>query len=342
MASNLWRQLDLAIGQEQGQVALTTETVAYTLCEVRSRQVGQQAAYSDRRPLRGNLNVYVPGHGQSAGAARNLLAAIAVLSPSGTVWSIDIAPPKGGDQVRAAALVKLVSGRMADEFPSAHGELEGHPPRATLFGWSHGATEALLAAELAPDLFDHVVGLCPTGLVARSTADLMHDFAMECLHVAWHSAADGEPALGRALRIGTSLLVGVRRDATLAGSFQRVVDDIRWATQQVTGPSYAYPGTVVLLFAKDDQVIHWRDVFPRCREPRDVRRYVRAVRDRDFPKVRQFAVQILEGDHMGPEAHALAYVDSAFDLLYPQRISSRQRYPQRRQRVRLIPRPRAA
>lgn len=49
---------------------------------------------------------------------------------------------------------------------------ESLSPGVTLFGWSHGALVALLAAEKNPRLSPQVVCLCPAGLVQRSPCEI--------------------------------------------------------------------------------------------------------------------------------------------------------------------------
>ena len=82
--------------RERGEVEVDGETMCYTLYEVDARTESQRTANARHKTLDGNLNVYVPGHGQRATAAKNLTATIVALSSSKVLWAIDIDPPRGG------------------------------------------------------------------------------------------------------------------------------------------------------------------------------------------------------------------------------------------------------
>jgi len=101
-------QLKLDGKRERDEVKVRGETIGYTLYEADARTESQRIANARDKTLDGNLNVYVPGHGQRATAAKNLTATIVALSSSKVLWAIDIDPPRGGDAARAEALIKII------------------------------------------------------------------------------------------------------------------------------------------------------------------------------------------------------------------------------------------
>lgn len=104
------------------------------------------------------------------------------------------------------------------------------------------------------------------------------------------------------------------------------MDGMRWSSCRVVGRGYEYDGQVVLLFAEDDTVIRWRDVFPSCEDSSSVGHFLAEYRRNNFPKVRVLRVRILDGDHAAPELQAPIYVRATFDRLEQQnegRLSGR-------------------
>ena len=303
--------------RERGEVEVDGETVCYTLYEVDARTESQRIANARDRALDGNLNVYVPGHGQRATAAKNLTATIVALSSSKVLWAIDIDPPRGGDQARAEALIKIIRRKASEELFGGEGQESAEPPsfRVTIFGWSHGGAEAMQAAEKAPDLFQQVVGLCPAGLVERSPSELLWSFILECWRIFWDALPRFDRTTVSVLAMGYDFLAGVFRDLLRSKSLRRVINDIRWASGKVTGEDYEYDGMVVILFGENDGVIRWRDVFPACQHPGNIGQFLEEYKRRDFHKVRGLQVRVLEGSHIAPETHAPLYVRTAFDLL---------------------------
>jgi len=314
MQRHIWSQLGLHHQCERGAVEVDGEVVGYTLCEVGEAHDGPRAPGPGHGASGGNLNVYVPGHGQSAVAASSLLAAIVILSRSQVVWAIDVDPPRGGDPARAAALVKIVRQKAGQVFGHCD-RVSEKAPQVTMFGWSHGAIEAMLAAERAPDLIPRVVCLCPAGLVEHAPAELVARFVKECLCICWNSLLRSHWTISRIVAVGCNLLLGIVRDSLRCRSLRRAIHDVRWGAQKVVGEDYSYDGTVVLVFGTDDGVIRWRDVFPACQDPGDVGRSLEEYRKHNFPMVRGLGVQILDGSHMAPEVDSAVYVKTALDLL---------------------------
>ncbi|GEM_PF-1088538 len=303
--------------REQSEVEIDGERTGYTLYEVDARPESQRIANARDRALDGNLNVYVPGHGQRGAAARNLIAAIVTLSSSKVLWAIDINPPRGGDAARAEALVKIVRRKAGEEFFGGEGQEAADLPSfgVTIFGWSHGGAEAMQAAEKDPDLFQQVVCLCPAGLVERSPSELLWSFVLECQRISWNVLPRLDRSIARALAIGYDVLAGLFCDLLRSKSLKRVINDIRWASEKVTGEDYGYDGKVVILFGERDGLVRWRDVFPACQHPGDIETFLEEYKRRDFHKVRGLQVRVLEGSHLAPETHASLYVETAFDLL---------------------------
>ena len=303
--------------RERGVVEVDGETIGYTLYEVDARTESQRIANARDRTLDGNLNVCVPGHGQTAATAKNLIARIVALSSSKVLWAIDVDPPRGGDPARAEALIKIIR-RKASEGPFGGEDQESAESpsfRVTIFGWSHGGAETLRAAEKAPDLFQQVVCLCPAGLVERSPSELAWSFLLESLRISWAALRRLDWTIARVLAIGYDFLAGVFRDLLRSKSWRRVINDIRWASGKVTGKDYEYDGTVVILFGEKDGVIRWRDVFPACQHPGNIGQFLEEYKKRNFPMARGLQVRVLAGSHIAPETHAPLYVKTAFDLL---------------------------
>lgn len=302
---------------EQGEVEVGGETIGYTLYEVDARTESQRIANARDKALDGNLNVYVPGHGQRAAAAKNLIATIVALSSSKVLWAIDVDPPRGGDPARAEALIKIIRRKASEElFGGEPQQSAEHPSfRVTIFGWSHGGAETLRAVEKAPDLFQQVVGLCPAGLVERSSSELLWSFILECWRIFWDAWPRFDRSIARALAIGYDMLAGLFCDLVRSKSLQRVINDVRWISEKVTGQDYEYDGMVVILFGEKDGVIRWRDVFPACQHPGNVGPFLEEYKKRDFPMARGLQVRVLEGSHIAPETHAPLYIETAFDLL---------------------------
>ena len=310
-------QLKLDGKRERGEVEVDGERTGYTLYEVDARPESQRIANARDRALDGNLNVYVPGHGQRVAAARNLIATIMTLSSSKVLWAIDVDPPRGGDAARAEALVKIIRRKASEELFGGEGQEAAEPPsfRVTIFGWSHGGAEAMRAAEKAPDLFQQVVGLCPAGLVERSPSELLWSFVLECWRISWDALLKPDRSIARALAIGYDMLAGLFSDFLRSKSLRRVINDVRWISEKVTGQDYSYDGKVVILFGEKDAIIRWRDVFPACQHPGDIEAFLEEYKKRYFPMARGLQVRILEGSHVAPETHAPLYVKTAFDLL---------------------------
>jgi len=302
---------------ERGEAEVDGQTIGYTLYEVDARPESQRIANARDKALDGNLNVYVPGHGQTVTAAKNLIATIVALSSSKVLWAIDIDPPRGGDAARADALIKIIRKKASQDLFGGEGQEAAEPPsfRVTIFGWSHGGAEAMRAAEKAPALFQQVIGLCPAGLTKRSPYEFAWSFVLECWRIFWDALPRLDRSIARALAMGYDVLAGLFCDLLRSKSLQRVINDIRWASGKVTGQHYEYDGMVVILFGENDGVIRWRDVFTACQHPGNIGQFVEEYKKRDFPIVRGLQVRVLEGNHIAPETRAPLYVRAAFDLL---------------------------
>jgi pimeloyl-ACP methyl ester carboxylesterase len=296
---------------EQGVVVVDGEPVRYELHMVDSRPARQRGQDAQRGKPDGNVLVVVPGHGQSAHGPKKLVAAAAQLSRSKIVWCIDPVPAKGGDRVEAQAIARVVRDRISTTFPEGD-----EPTRATLIGWSHGGSEALLAAECDPELFPQFLGLCPTGLVDRRQRELLHSFVLEALRILWSSARRRDwTCLKDALRLGGNAAAGVLRDLWRGRSLRRLFEDIGWAASKVAPGPIGYPGEVVLLFGAQDTVVRWQDAFPDCDRPQEIPAALADFQDQNFPQARRVEVQVLEGAHVAPETDADRFLHAGLSLL---------------------------
>jgi len=313
-----YTQLEFDGKWERGVVRVDGETVGYTLYEIDARTEDQQTSNATNRRLDGNLNVYIPGHGQRSTAAKNVMATIVALSPSRILWSIDIDPPKGGDPTRAEALIKVIKSKASERIlGNKHQELtESLFFKVSIFGWSHGAAEAMQAAEKDTDLFQHVVGLSPAGLIERLPYELAWSFIIEGLRIFWDALLRLDWwTLVRVLAVGYDILAGIICDFLRSKSLQRVIDDIKWASRKVTGKDYDYSGKVVILFGERDTVVRWQDVFPECQDPSDLGQFLEEYKEHNFPIADKLQVRVLAGNHMASETKAPLYIRTAFDLL---------------------------
>jgi hypothetical protein len=296
---------------EQGVVVVDGEPVRYELHTVDARPARQREQDARGGRPAGNVLVVVPGHGQSAHGPRKLVAAAAQLSRSKIVWCIDPVPARGGDRVEAQAIARVVRDRISTTFPA-----EDEPTTATLIGWSHGGSEALLAAECDPELFPQFLGLCPTGLVDRRQRELLHSFLLEALRILWVSARRRDwTCLGDALRLGGNAAAGVLRDLWRGRSLRRLFEDIGWAASKVAPGPIGYPGEVVLLFGVQDTVVRWQDAFPGCDWPQEIPAALAAFQAQNFPQARRVEVQVLEGSHIAPETDAATFLQVGLGLL---------------------------
>lgn len=290
---------------ERGRVAVGNEVVQYEMWVVDAGEVPRD------RP-RGNVLVVVPGHGQTATGPKKLVATAALLSQSKIVWCIDPVPSRGGDRIEAMAIAAVTRQKLA----ALYGPADMVPPGATLIGWSHGGGEALRAAAHDPALFPQVLGLCPTGLAARHPLELLTSFFLEALRtLGWGLRRRDWSYVGDTLRIGRDLLVGLLRDLWRSRSLRRLVGDVIWASQQVTGQGFGYTGEVVLLYGREDRVVRWQDLSPGCAGPDDLARCLPAFRRRHLPQARRVEVEVVEGGHLAPEAKASTFLRTGLGLL---------------------------
>ena len=303
---------------EQGTVEVDGQVVAYDLLEVDARSEARRRADAAAGRLAGDPAVVIPGHGQTVASPRKLTEAAATLSPAGVAWCVDIYPPAGGDPVKARALSAIVRGRVSKLLPAGDSpEPQTAPPaHVTLIGWSHGGGEALRGAAYDPDLFPRVAGLCPAGLIERRPLDLLLGFQFEVVRIVWMALVRRDWACLRdGFRVGFDILRGIWRDLFHSRSLRAVLDDIRWATRKVPGPSFDYGGDVALVFARDDTVIRWQAVFPECAGPEEIPAHLDDYQRTDFPNAARLQVAVLEGDHLSPESAAIDYAQSVFRML---------------------------
>lgn len=297
---------------EGGTVYVCGEQVRYTLRSLDTRSVRQKELDARRGRPEGNIITVVPGHGQGIHGPRKLLETAAMLSRSKIAWCVDPVPAKGGDPTEGQAIARIVREKMATSFSST----VWPGPTATLVGWSHGASEALLAADHAPDLFPQFLGLCPLGLTDRQPSELVFSFAGEARRILWASLRQQDwTCLKDALRLGSNACIGLLRDLVRTNSVKRLTEDIGWACSRVTGRSLAYPGDVVLLFGKQDTAVRWQDIFPDCAGQEQIASSLVAYRQREFPGARSVEVRLLAGYHVAPEVNAVAFVETGLGLL---------------------------
>ena len=123
----------------RGEVSVGGETITYTLCEFDGRSEEQREENARRQALNGDLNVYLPGHGQPPDAARNLLETIVSLSRAKVLWSLSVRAVTGGDTERAEAPEKVIERRVRPKslMEADQGLEESTSLGVTLFGWSH-------------------------------------------------------------------------------------------------------------------------------------------------------------------------------------------------------------
>ena len=296
---------------ERGAVEVRGETVSYELCAIDARSIQQLEQDTQCGRPDGNIMVVVPGHGQTIHGPKKLVAAAALLSRSRIAWCIDLIPAKGGDRSEAQAIARVVRESISAAFP----EME-EPIAATLIGWSHGGGQALLAAEFAPDLFPQFLGVCPTGLVDRQPLELLYSFFLEATRILWATVRRWDwICLKDTLRVGWNAIVGLVRDLWNTKSVRRLVEDIGWAARNVASSPFGYTGEVVLLFGAQDTVVRWRDLFPECDRPQDIPKFLAAYQEKSFPLASRVEVQVVEGDHVAPEADAPSFVQIGLGLL---------------------------
>ncbi len=296
---------------EQGTVDVRGESVRYEICIVDARSTQQREQDAQRGRPGGNIMVVIPGHGQGIHGPKKLVAAAAQLSRSKIAWCIDPVPASEGDRVEAEAIACVVRDRISATFPA-----KDEPAAATLIGWSHGGSEALLAAEHDPALFPQLLGLCSTGLVDRRPLELLYSFFLEAARILWASVRWRDwTCLKDTLRLGWNAGTGVIRDLWRGRSVRRVIEDIGWASRKATGEHLSYSGEVVLLFGAKDTVVCWHDLFPEVERPQDLSAYLAEYRKREFPQAGRVEVQVVEGAHVAPEVDAPAFLQTGLTLL---------------------------
>jgi pimeloyl-ACP methyl ester carboxylesterase len=296
---------------ERGAVEVQGEMVGYELYAIDARSNQQREQDAHHGGPGGNIMVIVPGHGQSIRGPKKLAAAAALLSKSKIAWCIDPTPATGGDRTEARAIARVVRERISTTFPAGE-----KPIAATLIGWSHGGSEALRAAEFAPDLFPQVMGLCPTGLVDTQPLELLHSFSLEAARILWASVRRRDWAcLKDTLRLGWNAGAGLVRDMWRSKSLRRLIEDIGWASRKVPSKSFGYSGEVVLLFGARDTVVRWHDAFPECDQPGNIPTSLVKYQKENFPLAQRIEVRVVQGAHNAPEVDALSFLRTGLGLL---------------------------
>jgi pimeloyl-ACP methyl ester carboxylesterase len=293
---------EIQVRSARGSVEVGWTKIPYELYGLDAR------AGHDRDP-KGNIIVILPGHGQTAAYPKRMATAAAIWSKSKIVWSIDVTPPAGGDPIKAKAVVRIVEQEIEKLYPGIE-----RSPAVTLIGWSHGGAEALRAALEAPDLFPHVVGLCPAGMLDRGFLNLLLGFTLEVARILWAGLRVLDWGyIQDLLGAGVDLLTGLGRDLFRSRSPRRLVTDIHWASRKVPGGTYDYPGEVIIFFGAQDTVIRWQDVFPECSRPDEIDAALDNYRQRDFPRVGRLEVRVIEGNHFAPETEAFEFIRPALE-----------------------------
>lgn len=308
---------DMQEKQFRGNIDHHGQRIGYTLYSVDARPEEQRRQNNIDRRLDGKLNVFLPGHGQLAGTARDLILTIAENSASHIVWSIDIHPPEGGDPVKGEALLALLRERIANElFPATAFEAEDavRVPIA-LIGWSHGGGEALWTAGIAGDSVEDLILFCPGGMVERRCSELGWSFTLECLRIFFYTLFRTPRKLGLVMILMVEIAAGVVGDLFYTRSIRRLLEDICWICVKAPGERYGFSGRVVILFGARDSVIRWRDVFPACAQPGDIQGVLDDYRKYNFPFVRRLVVEVLEGNHASPETDPQIYYQHALAAL---------------------------
>ncbi|OGO41062.1 MAG: hypothetical protein A2W36_02895 [Chloroflexi bacterium RBG_16_58_14] len=303
--------------QLHGYIDLQGQRIGYVLYSVDARPEKQRQQNNIHRRLDGNLNVFLPGHGQLAGTARDLILTIAENSASHIVWSIDIHPPKGGDPVKGEALLALLRERIANElFPATASEAEddAHVPIA-LIGWSHGGGEALWTAGLAGDSVEDLILFCPGGMVERRCSELGWSFALESLRILFYTLFRTPRKLALVMILMVEIAAGILSDLFYTRSLRRLLEDICWICVKAPGQRFGFSGRVVILFGARDSVIRWRDVFPGCAQPDDIQGVLDDYRMNNFPAASRLVVEVMEGNHASPETDPQIYYQHALAAL---------------------------
>lgn len=302
--------------RHRSRITIGSENLDYTILEVDARNEAQRGDNFNLKNLNGDLIVYIPGHVQRVEDASNFLEYAARRSPAGLVWSIDVPPPIGGDPVKAAAIVKIVSKRLEEALSLPEDDLFTSiaPVGVTLFGYSHGGGIVLRAAEMAPRLFKNVAALCPVGLLGRTHREFVVSSSKEGRRVLLDTLGNFAEVMP-IIKLAAGGSLGLVDDFLRTKSLKRLVDDAFWVTQKIPGGNYGFTGNVILLFARNDALIRWQSMFPQCDDPGEIEQYVWDYQQSDFPRVRKLMVRVLKGNHLGPLLDVNLYIDTAFNLL---------------------------
>jgi pimeloyl-ACP methyl ester carboxylesterase len=297
--------------QESGSVAVANEVVDYEISTVQARPFQHRTSTSHGRNPTGNIIVIIPGHGQTVKGPRNIVTTAALLSKSKIVWCVDPTPAKGGDRIEAQAIARIVREQISAAFPATK-----EPIAATIIGWSHGGSEALRAAEYAPDLFTQYLGLCPTGFVDRRPTEFIISFLLEVLRIIGTSLYRWDySCLLETLRLGVNGGIGTVQDLWRSRSLKRLIEDIDWATRKVSEKPLGYTGEIVLLYGAQDTVIRWKDAFPDCEQAQNIPEFLPTYQKENFPNAKLVDVRVVEGAHIAPEANAPYFLKLGLGLL---------------------------
>jgi len=298
------------VHHDWGTAVVGGERVRYDLRTIDARTAAQRAEDERRGRPAGPVIVVVPGHGQTVNGPRKLLAAAALLSRSKIAWCINATPSWGGDYTEGKAITVIIRERLGALFPRIFDTTGMETAaEAILMGWSHGGSEALRAAAEDPDLFPYFVGLCPTGFVERRPLELLGSFCLEAARITGRSILHRRWGYLRdTLRLGLDLQIGLAQDLWHGRSVIKLIKDVAWASRKVPGPTFPYTGQALVVWGKQDTVVRWRDVFPKCADPDGIAGSQARFQQENLPYARRVEAAIIDGDHVGPEADAPAFV----------------------------------
>jgi pimeloyl-ACP methyl ester carboxylesterase len=262
-----------------------------------------------------DLLIYLPGHGHGPLDARKLVETLKKSWPADYILALDIDPPLGGDPEKAKALLPIIYECLKNKSIEAVDELS-----ITLFGWSHGGSEALQAAQRYPEKVTSVFAVCPAGLINYSAPILFLKFLWESALIEFRRIKSGnfDSAVSMFIlgsKIACHVFVDALRNLSRNSSINRVMDDIRWAGIKVVGANYTFTGNVIIILGENDTIFRWNKVFSKWHTKEDIDKYSSEYKVENLPLTRLFKILLLPGDHGSPETEADLYVESALNTI---------------------------
>lgn len=232
--------------------------------------------------------IFFPGQGQMVQDDNPLTRELADLVQFDQVWGLDLNPLEAGDVLKARAIRPIVENCLGT------GELF----RLTLIGWSHGAAEALLAAEQEPAIVDKVIAICPSGFLDISLHRIISGFALECVFIFFRALPTGK--LQHVLKLGLSISLGMVKDLIKSSSLKTFLQDIRWAGRRVVGEDYTFSGKVTIILGRRDSLMQPKRILPDYANE-ETGQYVNPVfKQKYFPRAQELRVFVTDNDHAGP------------------------------------------